>query len=121
MSEVENRRLKDIKAVGVLKPQGKDKLICRVHENVEYTVGGIVIPNTERNQDFPRTGDVVSIGKVWSKDKDTGEEIYPDIKEGVCVLTVINGWSSTFVVDGVMYAIASAANVIAAYDPKDLV
>lgn len=100
--------------IGMLKPQGHSRYIARVHPNEEYkTASGLVIANTEQQQDVPTTGEILSISPFFD------DHNYPDIKPGMCVKVTRNGWS-TFILDGIMYAVGTAAQVLAVYDPNDL-
>lgn len=100
--------------IGILKPQGDSRYIARVHPNEEYkTASGLVISNTEQAQDLPTTGEVLSVSPLFDAEK------FPGVKPGMCVKVTRNGWS-TFSVDGVLYAVGTAAQVLAVYDPNDL-
>lgn len=97
--------------VEMLTPQGDSRYLARVHQNEEHvTKGGITIVNTEQAQDYPTTGEIVKLSPMFDAEK------FPDIKPGMCVKIVRNGWS-TFWVDGVQYAVGTAAQVLAVYDP----
>jgi len=107
-------------SIDILKPQGINRFIAKVHQNQEYTTAsGLVVANTEATQTIPTTGEVIATTKVFGYD-DKGNHIFPDIKPGMCVKVTMNGWSS-FWVDGELFAIGDARCVIAAYDPKDIV
>lgn len=100
--------------IEALIPQGDSRYIARVHPNEEVqTKSGIVIPNTEQSQDIPTTGEVISVSPMFDREK------FPDVKPGMCVKVIRNGWS-TFYVDGVLYALGTAAQVLAVYDPDKI-
>lgn len=108
------QRLKNMPGINVLRVQGENRYIARVHENTEYkTATGLVIPNGESTQNIPTTGDVLVITKHFDGDK------FPDVRPGMCVKVTMNGWSP-FKVDGVLYAVGDARSVIAAYDPNEI-
>jgi co-chaperonin GroES (HSP10) len=109
-------RTKNMPSIDMLKPQGLNRFIAKMHENAEYkTASGLVIPNAECTQDVPTTGDVVALSPVFGED-DKGRLIYPDVKIGQCVKVSRNGWTP-FTVEGVWYALGDARNIIGAYDP----
>lgn len=100
--------------IDILIPQGDSRYIARVHPNEEVqTKSGLVIPNTEQSQDIPTTGEVLKLSPLFDGEK------FPDIKPGMCVKVVRNGWS-TFWVDGELFAVGTAAQVLACYDPDKL-
>ena len=108
------QRQRNMPSIEILKPQGENRFIARVHENAEYkTAGGLIVANTDATQDYPTTGDVLFTTKKFDGD------LFPDVKVGMCVKVTMHGWSP-FKVDGVMYAIGDARNVIAAYDPNQI-
>ncbi len=115
MSEaVPLKRERNMPKAEILRPQGDSRYLARVHPNVEYkTASGLVVANTEQTQDVPTTGDVISLSPLFDHAK------YPDVKPGMCIKVVRNGWS-TFQVDGEWYAVGTAAQVLACYDPADL-
>ena len=97
--------------VEALKPQGENRFIARVHRNEETkTESGLYIPT--QAQDYPTTGDVLGLSPKFDS------TLFPDVRTGMCVKVTMNGWSR-FDLDGETYAIGSAQNVIAAYDPAD--
>lgn len=107
-----------MKDVSILQCEGKDCFIAKLDSRkMIKTPGGIILPETA--QDYPRTGVVVKTSGVFSKTED-GQEIYPGVKEGRSVLVRFNAWNSTFEIGDETYGTASAANVIASYDAKQL-
>lgn len=108
------KRMRNMPSVDILKPQGENRYIAKVHPNEEYTTAsGLIVANTEKLQNVPTTGDVLAVTKHFDHDK------FPDVKPGMCVKVTINGWSP-FWVDGQPYAIGDARSVIAAYDPNEI-
>lgn len=94
----------------LLKVQGKNRFIARTFENHAYrTKSGIEIPNIESCQDVPTTGEVLAVSANFD------EELYPDIKPGVCVKVILNSWHCFGTPDGEL-AIGDAEHVIAAYE-----
>ena len=105
------KREKYTPPIEALKPQGENRYLAKVHQNVETkTSTGIFIPG--QAQDYPTTGDVISLSPCFDKEK------FPDVKPGMCVKVTMNGWSR-FVLDGEVYAIGDARNTLAAYDPDE--
>lgn len=108
------KRLVNMPGINMLRVQGENRYIAKVHENTEYkTSSGLVIANTDTTQNIPTTGDVIMVTPLFDHDK------WPDIQAGMCVKVTMNGWSP-FKVDGELYAIGDARSVIAAYDPNDI-
>lgn len=105
-------RTRNLPPWGILKAQGKNRYLARVHPNEEVrTASGLIVAETM--QDAPTTGDIVAVSPYFEKD------LYPDTQVGMCVKVGINGWR-TFWVDGEQFALGDASSILAVYDPTDL-
>ena len=91
----------------MLKPLA-DRVVLRVKEEEEKTVGGIVLASNA--QEKPRTAEVIAVGP--GKTTDNGNVIAPSVKVGDVVIFSEYGGSKVKV-DGEEYLIARESDLLA--------
>lgn len=91
----------------MLKPLG-ERVIIRVLEQEEKTIGGIVLPDTAKEK--PTEGEIVAVGP--GKRQDDGSYVALDVKEGDKV--IFSKYAGTEVkYEGEKYLIVSERDILA--------